>query len=191
MSLAALEIALSLEEVRDGNRLGLLAKIAERSGAGGRPIAVFVEPAALPVRARDLADLTALGLAAKFRTGGLTASAFPDQVALGRAICSAVEAGVAFKCTAGLHRAVRARGEDGLEHHGFCNVLVATQRALAGAECEFVIDALDVREASDLRDELCTLETEETVALRGAFSSFGTCSTDEPIADLERLGLLP
>ena len=40
-----------------------------------------------------------------------------------------------FKCTAGLHNAVRHRDPDtGFEHHGFLNVLLATRASLDGAE---------------------------------------------------------
>ena len=39
-----------------------------------------------------------------------------------------------FKCTAGLHNAVRHRAADtGFEHHGFLNVLLATRQAFDGA----------------------------------------------------------
>ena len=38
-------------------------------------------------------------------------------------IDAALDRETPFKCTAGLHRAVRHTGEDGFEHHGFLNVL--------------------------------------------------------------------
>ena len=40
-----------------------------------------------------------------------------------------------FKCTAGLHHAVRHRAADtGFEHHGFLNVLLAVAAALTGED---------------------------------------------------------
>ena len=47
-----------------------------------------------------------------------------------RWIDAALDRETPFKCTAGLHHAVRHTGDDGFEHHGFLNVLLATRRAL-------------------------------------------------------------
>ena len=66
----------------------------------------------------------------KFRTGGLEAAAFPPSEVLAGWIDAALDRETPFKCTAGLHRAVRHTGEDGFEHHGFLNVLVATGAGL-------------------------------------------------------------
>ena len=73
------------------------------------------------------------GLRLKFRTGGLDAAAFPSSEVLAGWIDAALDRETQFKCTAGLHRAVRHTGEDGFEHHGFLNVLLATRRAFDGA----------------------------------------------------------
>ena len=67
-----------------------------------------------------------------------------EQVALVIAACR--DAGVPFKCTAGLHHAVR-RGED----HGFLNILAATTAPNALLEAVLAEEdpsALDLEEAS-------------------------------------------
>jgi hypothetical protein len=146
----------------------------------------YVELATLPGGPDDLAPLA--GARAKFRTGGLTADAYPSEAELAAAIRAAVEAGVPFKCTAGLHHAVRHTGEDGCEHHGFLNLLLATHAALQGGD---VAAVLAERDGGLLAAALRALPEDEIVRTRRAFCSFGTCSVDEPIADLVELGLLP
>jgi hypothetical protein len=147
---------------------------------------IFVE---LPQTAPDhgwlaAADLaTEAGLRLKFRTGGLEASAFPSAEVLAGWIDAALDRETEFKCTAGLHRALRHTGADGFEHHGFLNVLSATQRAFDGASHEEVVAVLEDRE----------LEVSVVEVGRGRrwFTSFGSCSVAEPWADLRELGLVP
>jgi hypothetical protein len=121
----------------------------------------------------------------KFRTGGLDASAFPATHALARWIDAALDRETPFKCTAGLHRAVRHTGEDGFEHHGFLNVLVATRRAFDGAPLDEVVATLEEREAAVLVEDAAELGR-----ARRWFTSFGSCSVSEPLDDLIALGLL-
>ena len=52
------------------------------------------------------------GLRLKFRTGGLEAAAFPPAHALARWIDAALDRETPFKCTAGLHHAVRHTDAD-------------------------------------------------------------------------------
>ncbi len=147
---------------------------------------VFVE---LPQTATDHGWLAAAdeaaeaGLRLKFRTGGLDASAFPTSEVLAGWIDAALDRETAFKCTAGLHRAVRHTGEDGFEHHGFLNVLVATQRAFDGGTRDEVVETLEERDPSALDGDIATG--------RRWFWSFGSCSVSEPWDDLRELGLVP
>ena len=122
------------------------------------------------------------GLRLKFRTGGLDASAFPSSEILARWIDAALDRETQFKCTAGLHRAVRHTGEDGFEHHGFLNVLLATKLAWDGASHDDVVAVLEDRSVS-----VTALDVQEA---RRWFLSFGSCSVAEPLADLRALGLL-
>jgi len=115
-----------------------------------------------------IGSIAALGARVKLRCGGeLTPTA--AQVAL--VIASCREARVPFKCTAGLHHAVR-RGEE----HGFLNILAAT--AAPAGRLEAVLAEEDPAE----------LELEG--ADRSLFAGFGSCSWREPVEDLVELGLL-
>lgn len=153
--------------------------------------AAFIE---IPARqltadvARAVADHRYL---AKVRTGGTTAEAFPDELTL--ATCLATLAGerLPFKCTAGLHHAVRHKAADtGFEHHGFLNVLLAVAAALTGERFEEVTAELADSAASRVAAKVSELDADTVFAVRGLFTSFGTCSTDEPITDLVTLGLI-
>jgi hypothetical protein len=133
------------------------------------------------------ADVAAeAGLRLKFRTGGLDASAFPSSATLASWIDAALDRETPFKCTAGLHRAVRHTGDDGFEHHGFLNVLLATKLAWDGAGAGSVVDMLEERSPDALARELLT----DPHDARRWFTSFGSCSVAEPWADLKELGLV-
>jgi hypothetical protein len=128
---------------------------------------------------------------AKFRTGGVTADAFPSEDALAYCVLAAYNAGVPFKLTAGLHQAVRHTGEHtGFEHHGFLNVMVAVARCHAGADEAAVADALAIRDAEALADLIRSWSADEGIAVRSSFTSFGCCGVEDPIGDLLDLGLL-
>ncbi len=138
-----------------------------------------------------VADLVAAGLRLKLRTGGVTAAAFPDDGALANAIHTAVRGGVAFKCTAGLHNAIRHRDPTtGFEHHGFLNVALAAQAALDGASVDGVRARLADSDADRVKARIGDLTDAEVMDLRRQFTSFGTCSVLEPLADLHALGLI-
>jgi hypothetical protein len=112
--------------------------------------------------------IAALGARVKLRCGGAYTPSV-EQVALVIAACR--EAGAPFKCTAGLHHAVR-RGDE----HGFLNILAATTAPNARLE-----DVLAEEDAAAL-----DLDAPD----RNLFTSFGSCSWREPVDDLEALGLL-
>ncbi|MFC3899172.1 hypothetical protein ACFOWZ_47570 [Lentzea rhizosphaerae] len=123
----------------------------------------------------------------KLRCGGLSQENFPsvDEVADFLSVVSG--GGVAFKATAGLHKAVRHTDEQGFTHHGFLNLLVATARSLSGRD---VREALASTDAEALTAEAKALSDQAAHAVRGVFASYGSCSLAEPVADLEELGLL-
>jgi hypothetical protein len=127
----------------------------------------------------------------KLRTGGATADAFPDAAILARCLTALAEGRLAFKCTAGLHHAIRHRAADtGFEHHGFLNVLLAVAAALDGAADDDVASILADQDGGRVAAGVSGLGPDTTADVRGLFTSFGTCSTDEPIADLVTLGLV-
>lgn len=151
---------------------------------------IFLELPQIPAAGGWLAaaDVAAeAGFRLKFRTGGLDASAFPPAELLAGWIDAALDRETQFKCTAGLHRAVRHTGEDGFEHHGFLNVLVATARAFAGSGQDEVTQVLESRDAGMLTQ---AFDYEGGAAARRWFLSFGSCSVAEPWADLHELGLV-
>jgi hypothetical protein len=130
------------------------------------------------------------GFRLKFRTGGADASMFPAPHALASWISAALDREVPFKCTAGLHEAVRHDDpETGFAHHGFLNVLLATRASLDGASIPEVAELLDTRD----REALAARAHELGDALRRTrnwFTSFGCCSVLEPLEDLVDLGLV-
>ncbi|WP_205650486.1 hypothetical protein [Actinoplanes solisilvae] len=130
----------------------------------------------------DVLDaLAGTALRAKLRTGGLRAELFPSPDELAATIRACLDRGLAFKCTAGLHHAVRhVDPATGFEHHGFLNVLLAAADPADAPAHLRRTDGPGI--ASDVRNH---------ARARAAFTSFGTCSVTEPVDDLINLGLLP
>ncbi|WP_035840576.1 hypothetical protein [Kitasatospora azatica] len=128
---------------------------------------------------------------AKFRTGGTTAQAFPGELELASFLYAALYRKLSFKCTAGLHHALRHDDQEtGFAHHGFLNVLLATHAALDGAEHGELAALLKERDGETVAGRLAELTGEQQRAARAAFTAFGTCSIAEPLADLVALGLV-
>jgi hypothetical protein len=184
---AGVEIAL-----RDLDDLaGNAQRVATATEACGLPPEqVYVELPHVPdsgswLRAADA--VAEAGLRLKFRTGGLEEHLFPATHALARWIDAALDRETPFKCTAGLHNAVRHTGDDGFEHHGFLNVLVATVRAFDGAPTDEVVALLDDRDPGSVS---AAARDEDLGRARRWFTSFGSCSVTEPLDDLLALGLL-
>lgn len=187
--LAGLEIALRDLDDLVGNARRVVAAVdaARAEGDLDEDVPVYVELPHVGSTASWLAaadEVAAAELRLKFRTGGLEAEAFPAAHALARWIDAALDRETPFKCTAGLHRAVRHTSPEGFEQHGFLNVLVATQRAFDGAGPDAVVATLEDRDGPGLA-------AAERAGARRWFTSFGSCSVDEPLADLRDLGLAP
>jgi hypothetical protein len=120
---------------------------------------------------------------AKFRTGGTTPRAHPGERELAESLRAAVTMNIPFKCTAGLHHAVRHTDGE-LEQHGFLNVLRATDAARNGADVEEMTAILADREPP------LQLDWDAIAAAGTSFVCFGTCSVTDPIGDLVALGLI-
>jgi hypothetical protein len=146
--------------------------------------------------------MASLDTGAKIRTGGLTPDAHPTpaQVARFLKVCRAAE--VPFKATAGLHHPCRHLAKDvGCMQFGFLNVFVAgcllwQDDAMSEAEIESVLVEENARAFDFTPTGLAWrrrfLKFDEIAAARERFAhSFGSCSFDEPVADLRALGLLP
>jgi hypothetical protein len=136
---------------------------------------------------------------AKLRCGGLGVDLFPSSAQVVGFIVACIEAGVRFKATAGLHRPIRHFDPElGGHRHGFLNLLAATALAATDADestLEAVIDEEDPGSFSigsaglrwrDLAAGTSVLERTRSEA----FVAYGSCSFDEPIADLVQLQIV-
>ena len=124
----------------------------------------------------------------KLRTGGLEAHLFPPASTVAAWIDAALDRETPFKCTAGLHHAVRHRDhETGFEHLGFLNVLLATRVAFDGGTTADVARVLDDDYANDL---VAMARQSDLAGARRWFTSYGSCSVSEPLEDLVGLGLI-
>jgi hypothetical protein len=129
---------------------------------------------------------------AKIRTGGVRADLFPDETELAGTLIGCISRAVPFKCTAGLHHAVRHTDPStGFEHHGFLNVLVATEAAATSATPFQVAELLADRDGAAMARRVDAWTSAQRAHVRTLFTSFGTCSVTEPVDDLVRLTLLP
>lgn len=152
-------------------------------------VGVWVEPGWGPDLAAAMDLLAAAGHRLKLRTGGTEPEAFPTEEVLARAVVDAVERGLPFKATAGLHHAVRhSDPATGFEHHGFANLLLAAAGADEGEEAARA--ALAERGAQAVADGLRSLGSARLRDVRAhRFVSFGTCDVEGPRDDLLALGL--
>jgi hypothetical protein len=194
-SVAGLEIALRDLDDLAGNARRVVAAVdaARADGLLDDAVPVYVELPHVGSTASWLAaadEAAAAELQLKFRTGGLKADLFPHAHALARWIDASLDRETAFKCTAGLHNALRHTGEDGFEHHGFLNVLLATRLAFDGASTDDVVAVLEQRDAEPLLGLWHEQGDQAMARARRWFTSFGSCSVTEPLDDLIALGLV-
>lgn len=161
------------------------------------PLAADPSPFVAQVRTR--------GVHAKFRTGGIVEDAFPEANALLRHLSAVVDAGVPFKCTAGLHHPVRGHYRLTYEPasaqgkmYGFLNVMLAASALQKGLGLEAARGLLLAEDSGALTigddgiawgglaftlDDLARLRT-------AGFESFGSCSFREPVDELKTLSRL-
>ncbi len=145
-------------------------------------------------------------LRAKIRTGGLTPHAFPPAADVARFLRACAGVAIPFKATAGLHHPVRCvkpftyeKGSVEGMMHGFLNVFLAAGFARKGYAALFLERLLSEEDPRAFRFTEggvqwgdAYLSAEELADMRANFAiAFGSCSFEEPIADLQALGLLP
>lgn len=151
-----------------------------------------------------LAALAGTGGRAKIRCGGLTKDAFPDPQRVARFIHLCHAADVPFKATAGLHHPLRSTrpatadpDAPTVAMHGFLNLFLAA----AFVRLEHIPETDTNKLLDETRHDAFTFE-DDRVTWRGrsldstrlamareSFAiSFGSCSFDEPAADLATLG---
>lgn len=165
----------------------------------------YVEVPADPDPAPLMDALSAAGLFGKIRAGGVTTDRFPTTGQLARFLLRARDAGVPMKATAGLHHAVR--GDYRLTYapdsakatmHGFVNLVLAATLLAAGKIDEALADAClddDRPDAFKLSGRAgawlngVVTYSELAHARRSLVRSVGSCSFDEPVAEIEALDL--
>jgi hypothetical protein len=149
--------------------------------------------------------ISALGIRAKIRMGGVVSEAFPSISNVVQMLAALAKLRLPFKATAGLHHPIRscrpltyeAQSAKGTMH-GFLNLCCAAAVLYFGGQSDdaekvlgeedpsawkFGPDALQWRHLRWTRDQLSALRRE-------FFISIGTCSFEEPIQDLKSLGWL-
>lgn len=161
---------------------------------------VFLE---LPWDDNLLEDLHAIAeldwIGAKVRTGGESRDQFPSARDLARFMHECLSLDLRFKLTAGMHHPLRHRDElIGAHQHGFLNVAIAAALAeeydFTREEIESVL--LDESPSSfvfgpdtmyyrDLEIDAPAIED-----MRSLFVSYGSCSVDDPILGLAKMGLV-
>lgn len=179
--LAAIEVAVPTE-APTGEFFGRLADLVLAPD-----VDVYVEVPRDERREAVLDGIAAAGLRAKFRTGGVRADLYPDEAELTDSIRHAVERGIAFKATAGLHHAIRNTDPaTGFEQHGALNLLLAAAAATAGRPAGELVELLGLRDPGEITRRVRDADP----AVRRTFVSYGTCSISEPLEDLVGLGLI-
>lgn len=159
---------------------------------------------------RTFVDLVAtLGIKrqrAKIRTGGVTREDFPETREIIRFVRTCMAANVPFKATAGLHHPIRcfrpltyAPDAPQGTMHGFLNMLMMTGFARESFRVSLLEEILEeeFEEVFEFNEggvswrggNHLTLSHLNLLRMRG-MHSFGSCSFDEPVADLKEMGVL-
>ncbi len=153
---------------------------------------------------------SANGAGVKIRTGGEEASAFPSAEQVARVLALGAQRNIRLKATAGLHHALYGYEEErGVWHHGFFNILFAFayahkyyasaeshpsyEKSKALAEIEAILkttqwEAFSFQENAILWNEK-PVEIPDIESARRLFVSFGSCSVEEPMEDLQEFAL--
>lgn len=148
----------------------------------------YLELPQVPDWQAGLAAVAAARQGAKLRTGGSGAKDFPTDAAVAAFIVSCVAVGMPFKCTAGLHRAVRYTDRrTRARHHGFLNITLAVCAAVRGDDPAPVLAG---RHKSRIAAAVHGIDAETATRARALFAGFGSCSIGEPAGDLLALRLL-
>ncbi len=181
------------------------AQIADIAARLPRGAAIYIE---VPLESQNRAALdaaSAAGVRIKLRMGGVIATAFPPASSVIAILHSLADRHLAFKATAGLHHPLRSRrpftyapdSPVGMMH-GFLNLLAAAALIYRGGDEEEACALLNESDpsvwqvsADSVACRSFRVNTQQIRELRQeCLLSFGSCSFEEPIADLEALGWL-
>lgn len=181
------------------------SKIENTVNALPRDITAYFE---LPL-VDDLDDMVSAlafsGQRAKIRTGGVTPEAFPTSREIIRFVRTCLAANVPFKATAGLHHPIRcfkpltyASDSPHATMHGFLNLFLMVGFAREGFRTMLLEDLMEEEfeevfqfdeEGVTWREHRLNIAQLERTR-RDGIISFGSCSFDEPIVDLQGFGVL-
>jgi hypothetical protein len=184
----------------------LVARAIREDAAAGVPadVPIFHEVPLDEGLEATLDAVASLRRCAKVRTGGVVPEAFPASNALVRFVRACAEREVSFKATAGLHHAFRGRypltyepGSACATMHGFMGLALVAALVLergvdergAAALLGAGVEDVDVG-ADGLRWRSHHVSVEALARARRFFRSFGSCSFEEPVAELQQAGLL-
>lgn len=153
-----------------------------------------------------LAKIATTGQYAKIRTGGVTPGAFPPSKDVIKFVRACLATNVPFKATAGLHHPIRCFRPLTYENnspkgtmHGFLNLFLMTGFAREGYRASLLEDVMEEEfdEVFRVSDQSISWRNEYRLNLwqiealrKKGIHSFGSCSFEEPIADLQKLGIL-
>ena len=186
LHVAAIEIALRDLDDPAGNVRRVVAAVDHARGEGTLaddvPVFVEVPGPVTPVWLAAADEVAAADFRLKLRLGHVDHDLVPESSTVAAWIDAALDRETPFKCTAGLHRAVRHEPEGG-GSHGFLNVMVATQVLWDGGSAADAADALEQRDGT-------VVAANDVASARRWFTSFGSCSVTEPLDDLIALGLV-
>lgn len=188
-------------------KLSLLADKDNNRAAALETKAVLIahRPVYCEVAVNKLDELDAVkqaGCFAKIRAGGVKPEAIPSTDEVASFILACADRRLAFKATAGLHHPIRAEHALTYEKdapravmHGFLNVLIASAFAWQGdREIEPILremnaSAFSFDDSAHWRDKSITTEQIREARLN-FMHSIGSCSFEEPVQELQTLGLL-
>jgi hypothetical protein len=136
----------------------------------------------------------------KIRCGGVEAFHFPPTGYLAHAISVSFQKEIPLKFTAGLHHPVRHYNDSvSTKMHGFLNVfgsaMLCYNSSLSKSEIQNMLEDEDpnnfVFSESGFSWKSHSITVDEVQNLRSLYvTSFGSCSFEEPIEDLQELALL-
>lgn len=136
----------------------------------------------------------------KIRCGGVEAHQFPPSKYLAKVMLAARDENVAIKFTAGLHHPIRHYNESvKTKMHGFLNTFGASILSYTQDLSEIeVVEMLEDENPDHFRftdqyfawKELAAPELEIKMLRMLSVLSFGSCSFNEPVEDLQELGVL-
>jgi hypothetical protein len=148
--------------------------------------------------AKTIEALAGSGSGFKLRTGGVTADAFPTGAQIARALVTAARHRVPIKFTAGLHHPIlKFHDSVGTKMHGFLNVLgagvLAAEHRWSESQTQEMLADEDsgafVFEEEMFRWREWKISPAQITQRRQLVTSLGSCSFDEPRADLRSLCL--